>query len=193
MWLQWGSAMVPKPAPEAPPDLLPRIASGDGDAVREVVQRYRGLIWSLARRSDRDHTDDAVQEIFVDLWRAAPRFDATKAPEVAFVSMIARRRLIDRSRKRSRRPPSLPLMAADSVPGAEAGPELTTLGAQTIKALSQLRPEQREVIMLSVHGWSHGEIAAETGLPLGTVKAHVRRGLLAVRAALGAPLEVGEP
>ena len=53
------------------------------------------------------------------------------------------------------------------------------------KALDTLRPEQREVLLLSTcHGLSHDEIARETGMPLGTVKAHVRRGLLRIREAL---------
>lgn len=191
--VQCALAMVPKPAAKALPDLLPRIAASDETAVRDAVQRYRGLIWSLARQSDRDHTDDAVQEIFVDLWRAAARFDATKASEVTFVAMIARRRLIDRSRRRNRQPTSLPLTAAERVQDAGTSPDLAALVNQTVQALSHLRPEQREVVVLSTHGWSHGEIATKTGLPLGTVKAHVRRGLLAVRAALGTSPESGEP
>jgi len=177
--------MVARPQPEALVDLLPRIAAGDATAVREVVTRYRGLVWSIARRSDPDHTEDAVQEVFLDLWRAAARFDPEKASEATFVAMIARRRLIDRARHRNRRPLDLPLEAAAAVADAAGGPEVAALGAQTMRALSQIRPEQREVVLLSTQGWSHADIATHTGLPLGTVKAHARRGLLAVRAAIG--------
>ena len=83
--------------------LLPRIAAGDERAVRECVGRYASLVWSLARRWSVDALDaeDAVQEVFVDLWRTAARFDATRASEAGWVAMVARRRLIDRSRTTS--------------------------------------------------------------------------------------------
>jgi RNA polymerase sigma-70 factor (ECF subfamily) len=165
------------------------VTSGDPAAVRECIARYGGLIWSLARRFSPSPTDaeDAVQEIFLDVWRSADRFDPTASSEVAFVAMIARRRLIDRRRQRRRRPDTEPLPEG---PSTHAGPEYAQMelcGEAVIagKALAQLRPEQREVLILSAyHGLSHEEIAAATGMPLGTVKAHARRGLLRVRELL---------
>ena len=177
--------MVPAPSPEGLPDLLPRIAAGDASAVSAVVARYKGLIWSLARRSDPDNLEDAVQEVFIDLWRAAPRFDATKASETTFVAMIARRRLIDRARHRRRQPVGVPEHAAAQITDDRQDPHQAALAGQTLRALTHLRPEQREVVLLCTQGWSHADVAAKTGLPLGTVKAHARRGLLAVRAVLG--------
>ena len=88
---------------EAEP-LLPRIAAGDSDAIQRFVDRYKSLIWWLARKHASTDAEDAVQEIFIDLWKSAERFDASKASEPTFVGMIARRRLIDRARKRQRRP-----------------------------------------------------------------------------------------
>ena len=64
-------------------------------------------------------------------------------------------------------------------------PDTCAEAQQAARALDKLRPEQRQVLVLSTcHGMSHGEIAAQTGMPLGTVKAHARRGLLSIRAAL---------
>lgn len=66
-----------------------------------------------------------------------------------------------------------------------AGPDVAAEAALAARALDQLRPEQRQVVLLAVcYGMSHSEIAESTGLPLGTVKAHARRGLQAIRTAL---------
>ncbi len=173
---------VSRRAPEA---LLPRVAAGDPDAVRALVAAYGDLVWSLARRFDPANAEDAVQEIFVDLWKSAERFDAAIASETTFVAMIARRRLIDRRRLQQRRPV---LDGVDELPAVidDAASADTAVDAATaISALDRLRPEQRHVLLLATgRGMSHGEIAEQTGMPLGTVKAHARRGLLAIRVAL---------
>ena len=86
--------------------ILARIAAGDPGAVEECMDRYGGLVWTLARRwsaSDAD-AEDAVQEVFLTLWKNASRFDETKSSEKTFITMITRRRLIDRIRHSKRRP-----------------------------------------------------------------------------------------
>ncbi|HRI53101.1 MAG TPA: sigma-70 family RNA polymerase sigma factor [Pseudomonadota bacterium] len=175
----------PDGLPPAP--VLPRVARGELDAVQQCLTQYGGLVWSLARRYSPAEAEDAVQEIFVDLWKNAGRFDPAIASEVAFITMLARRRLIDRVRSATRRPqlsnPAPALAPEHRDPGAS--PERCAEAAQALRALHALRDEQREVLLLSTcHGLSHGEIAEQIGMPLGTVKAHARRGLLQVRAAL---------
>lgn len=180
--------------------LLPRVANGDPAAVRDCIARYGGLVWSLARRLSPSLTDaeDAVQEIFVDLWRSAARFDAAIASEVAFIAVVARRRLIDRRRRSQRRPETEPLSEGRGAVAGEEHAQMELCGEAAIaaKALAQLRPEQREVLLLAAyHGLSHEEIAGALGMPLGTVKAHARRGLLRVREILqaAAPMMEGHP
>jgi len=164
--------------------LLMRVAAGDPAAIRECLARFGGLVWSIARRFDPVEAEDAVQEIFLDLWRSAGRYDPQVASEAAFVAMIARRRLIDRRRTRRRRPTTETIASEPPIADHASGPDSCAEASQAARALERLRPEQRHVLVLATHGLSHGEIAERTGMPLGTVKAHARRGLQSIRAAL---------
>jgi RNA polymerase sigma factor (sigma-70 family) len=174
---------------EGPP-VLPRVAKGDPAAINECYDRFGGLVWSLARRFCHNPSDaeDAVQEIFIDLWKSSERYDGSIASETTFVAMIARRRLIDRARRRQRRPPmpTLPEQAAAPIEsiGGEEMSEDVRLAAE---AFEKLRPEQKQVLRLAIHhGCSHEQIATTTGMPLGTVKTHARRGLIKIREILRA-------
>jgi RNA polymerase sigma-70 factor, ECF subfamily len=176
----------PGPAPLEP--LLPRIASGDERAVRDAVSRYGALVWSLARRWSPDASDaeDAVQEIFIDLWRTAARYDVSRTSEAGWVAMIARRRLIDRARRRERLP-ALESIPADFDVASENERDLDRewRAEQARAVLRELPPAQRKMLELSLlHGKTHDEIARETETPLGTVKSHIRRGLQRARDLL---------
>jgi len=173
--------------------VLPSVASGDQAAVRACLDRYGGLVWSLARRfsSSESEAEDAVQEIFVALWKSAARFDPAVAEETTFVAMIARRRLIDRMRRRSRRPETvgLPEGFDAETPGAVEKVEASVDARTATEALQTLDPERRRVLELSVwHGLSHREISSALELPLGTVKSHIRRGLAIIREHLERPV-----
>lgn len=169
--------------------ILKRIASGEKRAVAECLTAYGGLVWSLALRMlpNSDEAEDAVQEIFIDVWKNAERFDEKQASETTFVAMIARRRLIDRLRKENRKP------IIDSLEDILAEPEnkdqdiqLFVEAKEAAEAMKNLRPEQRQVLHLSiVLGYSHQEISDALDMPLGTVKTHARRGLIQVREDLG--------
>jgi RNA polymerase sigma-70 factor (ECF subfamily) len=145
------------------------------------------LVWSLARRllANAADAEDAVQDIFVDLWAHAGRFDDSLASEPTFVAMIARRRLIDRRRRAQRRPPPQPLPEQLSEAAAADAVELADEAALARRAFAELRPEQQRVLRLAIdQGLTHEEIARATGLPLGTVKTHARRGLIRLRELL---------
>jgi RNA polymerase sigma-70 factor, ECF subfamily len=168
------------------PTVLQRIASGDATAVRECMEQYGPLVFSLARRMSRTAADaeDATQEIFLDIWRSAGRYDATQGSDKVFIATIARRRLIDRLRKRSAEPPMDPPEALETIASTEPSSlaESSTEAGQAARALAELRPEQRQVLELGLmHGLTQSEIAARLGMPLGTVKSLMRRGLLRVR------------
>lgn len=170
--------------------ILHKIAEGDQNAVQACLKTYGGLVWSLARRMLRnsDDAEDAVQEIFVDVWKNAGRFDPSQSSETTFIAMIARRRLIDRIRFSQRRISADPLddMLIEPSDGSEKNMQTVVEAQEAFRALKELRPEQRQVLQLSIiQGLSHQEIADVTGMPLGTVKTHARRGLLQAREILG--------
>ncbi len=172
-------------------NLLPLIAAGDQSAVEACLDRYGGLVWSLARRMcpTRDEAEDAVQEIFIEVWKNAGRFDASIASEVTFIAVIARRRLIDRRRRAGRRPDESSIIeetARDVSNGDVASAQVVGEEAEIARdAMRELSEEQQRVLQLSIfYGQSHEKIARSTGLPLGTVKTHARRGLIRVRDLL---------
>jgi len=167
--------------------LLQRVAEGDGEAVRECLDEFGGLVWSLARRflSSRQDAEDAVQEIFVSIWQSAGRYDPNVGSEATFVAMIARRRLIDRLRKASidevELTPNVGEAPEGEVESINAGDDVDRVE----EAMRQLSEEQQKVLRLAlIRGLSHEKISTATGIPLGTVKTHVRRGLIKLRERL---------
>ncbi|MFT3878844.1 MAG: sigma-70 family RNA polymerase sigma factor [Gemmatales bacterium] len=170
--------------------ILQRIALGEKAAVQECLSRYGGLVWSLARRflGNAAEAEDAVQDIFVELWKNAAKFNPALSSEPTYVTMVTRRRLIDRRRKIVRRPELIQLpdaVASKQQPGTNQI-DLVDEVAQAAAALQELRPEQQQVLKLAVYqGLTHEEIAQNTGMPLGTVKTHARRGLIRLREVLG--------
>ncbi len=171
--------------------ILERVAAGEAAAIEECLATYRGLVWALARRATSNLTDaeDAVQEIFIALWRTAARFDPALSSESTFITMIAKRRLIDRFRRVRRRPETSSL--SDETGLEVAAPQQSDRAEQDEEAarvrqqMQLLRREERTILELSFEqGMSQSEIAAATKLPLGTVKTHARRGLIRLRELL---------
>jgi len=166
--------------------VLARVARGDSKAVRDCIDEFGGLVWAIARRMTRSRADaeDAVQEIFVDVWKSAGRFDPAQGSEKVFITTIARRRLIDRIRRAR----MIHLMdgeeALDDVRWAEPGNEgeIRVEAERAAAVVARLRPAQRKVLSMGLlEGMTHSEIASATGMPLGTVKTQMRRGLIQVR------------
>lgn len=172
--------------------VLHRVARGEAGAVDECIDRFGGLVWSLARKlcPDRSEAEDVVQEIFVSVWKSAERYDPAMGSEATFIATIARRRLIDRARRRQRTLGAAPLDESYAVPDSsdrQQGPgrESTHDAAAAERALRELSEEQQRVLRMSImHGLSHEQIARATDMPLGTVKTHIRRGLIKVRNIL---------
>jgi RNA polymerase sigma-70 factor (ECF subfamily) len=180
---------IPLPGSRIPIDreltLLERVGQGDRKAVPLLLDAYSSLIWSVVkRRVGAEAAEDVVQEIFIQIWKGASRYDPTRSSEATYITTIARRRVIDWSRKSGRQSnidelPEEPLLVDDSLETLEVEDE-----ARIAKeAISQLNPDPQRVLRLSiVDGLTHMQIAEAMKLPLGTVKSHARRGLERVRA-----------
>ncbi len=176
-----------------PPSTLEGIARGDRGAVGRCIDLHGPLVWALARRRCPNASDaeDLVQEVFIDLWKNADRFDPTVASEVTFVAMIARRRLIDRDRRRRARPEPAPLPEGLAARRPPSPIEQAEDVARAAEALAGLGADQRRVLGLALRdGLTYRQIAEGTGLPLGTVKTHARRGLIRLRELLIGPAPV---
>lgn len=162
--------------------ILQRIARNDASATKQCIDTYSKLIWSIVRNAGlhNGEAEDVVQNIFIELWKSADRYDPEVRPEIVFVTMIARRRMIDYLRKKIKEKerlefceelPAMPTYQEDSVANAFDAGKLT----DSINVLSQ---DEQQVLKLStLLGFSQSEIASKTGMPLGTVKSHMRRGI----------------
>lgn len=169
--------------------LLEKIAQGDQAAVGQCLDQYGDLVWSLARRflGMSPDAEDAVQDIFIEIWSSADRYRPDAGSEVTFIATIARRRLIDRLRKKGRTPLSeeydegIASQNPDPINKITENAEVQNV----VEALEEMPNEQREILSLSIcQGYSHSEIADLMDMPLGTVKTRVRRGLMQIREKL---------
>ena len=168
--------------------ILLGIASGTPRAMDLCITQYGGIVWSLVRRYVKDsaEAEDLVQEVFTEVWKKAATFDPAIASESTFIGMIARRRAIDFLRRQGRQPGFEPLAAAESFPQPTTENCSISCDPETVKSsLASLPADTRQLFHLFFEdGFTHPEIAEKTGLPLGTVKTRLRRGLIVLREQL---------
>ena len=166
--------------------VLKRIADGDSTAVKDCLQQYGGLVCSMARRMlhSVEDADEVVQDIFVELWQKAGRFEPSRGTEATFITMVARRRIIDRQRRAGRGPDVTAIVDDAQVVGSSdhSYAEINDEAAVAKACMGKLKADERQVLELSIfHGLSQSKIADRTGMPLGTVKTNARRGLMRLR------------
>jgi RNA polymerase sigma-70 factor (ECF subfamily) len=175
--------------------LMARVADGDDGAFAALYDRHARAVhsYALSLVGGAAEAEDVCQEAFLALWRHAGRFDPRRGSARGWLIGIARHRAIDRLRAqaglaRARRAAgAVAALAGADDPVARAGVDRAE-AARAGRALGDLPPEQREVLLL-VHlaGLTQREIAAVTGLPLGTVKGRLRLGLERLRREAGVP------
>jgi len=166
--------------------ILARIADGENGSFELLIEKYGNLVWSIGKKFLYRQSDleDAVQEVFIAIWKSADKFDANKAKEITFVSMIARRRFIDHLRKISKH------KNLESIDDDNSGHQLykesllnESTDLQLVKnAIKSLDIDDQELLNLSIYqGYSHAEISKLLNLPLGTVKTRIRRNLIKLK------------
>ena len=166
--------------------ILARIAAGENGSFELLIEKYGNLVWSIGKKFLYRQSDleDAVQEVFIAIWKSADKYDANKAKEITFVSMIARRRFIDHLRKISKH------KNLESIDDDNSGHQLykesilnESTDLQLVKnAIQSLDIDDQELLNLSVYqGYSHSEISKLLNIPLGTVKTRIRRNLIKLK------------
>jgi RNA polymerase sigma-70 factor (ECF subfamily) len=160
-------------------DLLSRVAQGDRDAFGDLYKRYARAVLGLALRrlGDRGRAEDAVQEAFASVWRAAHSYRSDRGPVAPWLYAVARNAIADRGRARFE-PPAEPVDTASDAPGPPDRAEQSWIAWRVHRALEQLPENERSVLELAY--WSElsqSEIAEFLGIPLGTVKTRTRSGL----------------
>ncbi len=176
----------PSPIPDAAEQQLAQVfAAGDSWTLRKVYDRYGTQVYrvALASLSNSSDAEEVTQTVFVDAWRARDTFDPAKGSLGGWLMAITKRRCIDRIRVLERNRRDIVTVAASvSHNHVVPGPEHVVDQILVADQLARLPQSQRAVLELAFYDdLTHSQIASLTGLPLGTVKSHLRRGLEQLR------------
>jgi RNA polymerase sigma-70 factor (ECF subfamily) len=185
-----GSVPAPEPAPPELDELLKRVARGDEAAFGALYDQVAPRIFGLVKRVVRDpaQAEEVTQEVLVEVWRTAARFDATKGTAAGWLFTIARRRAVDRVRSEQAAADRIRRTATQDVPFDEVVEEATARVEQQqvrrcLKALTDL---QREAITMAYYGgYTYREVAELLDTALPTIKTRMRDGLIRLRDCLG--------
>jgi RNA polymerase sigma-70 factor (ECF subfamily) len=180
---------------------LSRIVRQDESALNDLYRACIGRVYGLALRIVRNPAlaEEVVEDSFWQVWRQAPRFEPQRGPALVWLLMIVRSRALDALRV-NRRITSNTISVeqieearqADDGQNCHASPpdllQAVQTNQQLHRALAQLDAVPRQLVALAFfRDLSHEEIASQTGLPLGTVKTHIRRSIMALRKTMSPP------
>jgi RNA polymerase sigma-70 factor, ECF subfamily len=162
------------------------LCTDEGLAAADRAYRVRLLARARLIVVDPDLAEEAVQEAFLRAWRSCPAFDPAAGPQIAWLLAITRNVAVDLARARGRRPP---LVAAPATPDVLddgiSATDLVVLRSQLLEALTGIGAEQRLAIVETIlRDRPSGEVAAELGIPAGTVRTRVHYGLRQLRGLL---------
>ena len=175
--------------------LIDRVALADEKALRELYEMTSSKLYGVAMRvvTNREWAEDVLQEAFINIWKIAGDYKATLSPPMAWMALVVRSRGLDflrrRTSDRADRMQELDDVISDTVAGDSPNPMDVAQASEQAKALhnclSLLDNKQREVVSLAyMRDMSHGELAEQLKLPLGTVKTWIRRGLEQLRGCM---------
>ncbi len=173
-------------------ELMRRVAANDQEAIAALYDRFVSLVFRMAYQTlpTRPEAEDAVQEVFVRLWRTADRFDAEKAALVTWVMLITRRHIVDRLRRTRSRISTVSMDEGQRETGAVSSRisplEQEERFGELMKRVDALPELQRTVVIRSyLGGQTLRQISEELGTPLGTIKSALSRALVRLRERVG--------
>ncbi|HET7796117.1 MAG TPA: sigma-70 family RNA polymerase sigma factor [Rhizobacter sp.] len=180
--------------------LLARAGVGDRVAFARLYELSSAHLFAVVLRINRDRAqaEDVLQEVYVNVWRAAQSFDAAQSQPLTWLTSIARNRAIDSLRRKQAEPQTAPAPlsdddeerdvydnVADDAPGPLALLSQASDARALAKCMEGLSSQQRQSVALAFYdGLSHAEVAEQMRQPLGTVKSWVRRALLSLKSCL---------
>ena len=177
--------------------LMQRVAANNEGAVAELYDRFASLVYRMAFQATpaRVEAEDAVQEIFVRLWRTAGRYDPSRAALVTWVMLISRRHLVDRLRRRRAR---VKASSLDGAPATQPEAQNPSTSAGMSAGLSEIEKDERFTVLMQriatlpelqrtvvtrayLGGQTLRQIGEELNTPLGTIKSALSRALVRLR------------
>ena len=185
------------PTPDAEDDLsiealLRSVADGNRGAFADLYDRISARVLGLVTRllRDRAQSEEVTQEVFLEIWQQATRFDQNRGSGMAWVLTMAHRRAVDRirsSQKSHERDVKIGIRDMErDFDGVAESVEIRVESERVKSAMSRLTQLQREAVILAYYGgYSHSEMAQILGIPLGTVKTRLRDGMIRLRDELG--------
>jgi RNA polymerase sigma-70 factor, ECF subfamily len=173
-------------------DLLGRVAAGDRSAFSELYDRIAPRVFGLVKRLLRDHaqSEEVTQEIFLEIWQSASRYEPNKGGAMSWVLTMTHRRAVDRIRaSQASRDRDAKIGIRDWAPETDTVAEhveITIENERVKSAMQRLTELQRQAVTLAYYGgYSHSEVAEMLSVPIGTVKTRLRDGMIRLRDELG--------
>lgn len=168
---------------------LQRLAAGERGALAEIYEATNRKLFGIVLRilGDRKDAEDALQDVYLSLWQKAAQFDRTRASPVGWLAVMARNRAIDTVRRR--RDTGAPIESAADVPDAQPLADDVLIDRERTErihaCLAALEIDQRSAIRSAfLDGRTYASLAALGGVPLGTMKSRIRRGLARLKTCL---------
>ncbi len=173
-------------------DLLGLVAQGDQRAFAELYDRTASRVFGLVKRLLRDHaqSEEVTQEIFLEIWQNATRYESVKGGAMAWMLTMTHRRAVDRVRaSQSSRDRDTRIGIRDFAPEFDSvaeNVEITIESERVKEAMKRLTELQRQAVQLAYFGgYSHSEVSQMLKVPIGTVKTRLRDGMIRLRDELG--------